>query len=269
MTDKVAGNLLIIGGKEDKQGDCLILRKFVAMADGRKARIAVITTASEQSDEVGAEYRDIFTDLGADSAAILSMASREAANDRQHVAEIEQASGIFFSGGDQLRLTSLLGGSKVDAAIRQAYLKGTVIAGTSAGASVMSDTMIVNGDSSDTLKKASLGMAHGMGLLEDVVIDQHFAQRGRINRLLAAVAQNPYVLGVGIDEDTALVVGADAKCEVIGSQTVTIVDGKHIVHTNISESKQFEPLALTNVVLHVLPENYGFDLKRRMPYICN
>lgn len=268
MAQKVAGNLLIIGGKEDKQGDCLILRKFIAMAGGREASIAIITTASEQSYEVGNEYRTIFTELGAHSAAILSMNQRETASDYHHVAEIEHATGIFFSGGDQLRLTSILGGSQVDAAIRQAYVRGTVIAGTSAGAAVMSDTMIVGGDSSDTPKKSALSMAHGMGLLEEVVIDQHFAQRGRINRLLAAVAQNPYVLGVGIDEDTALVVSSDAKCEVIGSQTVTIVDGKHIVHTNISESKQFDPLALTNVTLHILPEQYGFDLKQRIPYVC-
>ena len=268
MAEKAAGNLLIIGGNEDKQGDCLILRKFIAMAGGREAHIAVITTASELSHEVGDEYRTIFAELGAASAAILSMTNREAANDHHHVMELEQATGIFFSGGDQLRLTSILGGSEVDAAIRQAYRKGTVVAGTSAGASVMSDTMIVDGDSSDTPKKSALGMAHGMGLLEEVVIDQHFAQRGRINRLLAAVAQNPYVLGIGIDEDTALVVKPDAKCEVIGSQTVTIVDGKHIVHTNISESQQFDPLALTNVILHILPEKYGFDLRRRIPYGC-
>jgi cyanophycinase len=165
-------------------------------------------------------------------------------------------------------LTSILGGSNSDAAIRQAYLSGTVIAGTSAGASVMSDTMIVDGDSSDTPKKSNLGMAHGMGLLQEVVIDQHFAQRGRINRILAAVAQNPLIIGVGIDEDTAIVVTPDEKFEVIGSQTVTIADGRHVIYSNISESKPFDPLALTNVVLHVLPEGYGYDLKRRTAYIC-
>ena len=131
----------------------------------------------------------------------------------------------------------------------------------------MSDTMIVDGNSSDTLKKSTISMAHGMGLLERVVIDQHFAQRGRINRLLAAVAQNPYILGIGIDEDTALIVKPNAKCEVIGSQTVTIVDGKHIIYSNISESKHNDPLALTNVLLHILPAGLGFDLQRRMPCI--
>ncbi|MCX7781555.1 MAG: cyanophycinase [Negativicutes bacterium] len=268
MGEKVTGNLLIIGGNEDKQGECLILRKFVAMSGGREAKLAVITTATEMPREVGDEYRAMFRDLGAASTSILFIGNREAANDRNQVSELENATGIFFTGGDQLRLTSILGGSRVDMAIRAAYRRGTVIAGTSAGASVMSDTMIVEGDSSDTLKKSSVNMAHGMGLLEEVVIDQHFAQRGRINRLLAAVAQNPYVLGIGIDEDTALIVSPDAKCEVIGSQTVTIVDGKHIIHSNISESKPFEALALTNVTLHVLPTGFGFDLKRRLPYAC-
>ena len=268
MADKLAGNLLIIGGNEDKEGECLILRKFVAMAGGREARIAVVTTATELPREVGDEYRTLFLELGAQSAAILYINNRDAANDRHQVAELEQASGIFFTGGDQLRLTSILGGSRADQVIRKAYLAGTVIAGTSAGASVMSDTMIVDGDSSDTLKKSTISMAHGMGLLEDVVIDQHFAQRGRINRLLAAVAQNPFVLGIGIDEDTALVVAPDAVCEVIGPQTVTIVDGKGVVHSNISESKRNDPLALTNVLMHVLPAGFGYDLKRRLPYVC-
>lgn len=266
MREEIAGNLLIIGGNEDKQGECRILRRFVAMAGGREARIAVITTATEFPREVGDEYRALFSEFGAESTGILYITNRESANDRHHITEIENCSGLFFTGGDQLRLTSILGGSGVDAAIRRSYYKGTVIAGTSAGASVMSNTMIVDGSSSDTPKKATLGMANGMGLLEEVVIDQHFAQRGRINRLLAAVAQNPHILGVGIDEDTALVVSPKRVFEVIGSQTVTVVDGKNIIHSNISESKQFDPLALTNVIVHILPSGFGYDLKRRVPY---
>lgn len=267
MGESSGGNLLIIGGNEDKQGECIILRKFIAMAGGREARIAVVTTATEFPREVGDEYRSLFTEFGAESSNILFIANREAANDRHNISEIEQSSGIFFTGGDQLRLTSILGGSGVDAAIRRAFRRGTIIAGTSAGASVMSDTMIVDGSSSDTPTKSMLSMAHGMGLLEEVVIDQHFAQRGRINRLLAAVAQNPHILGVGIDEDTALIVAPDGMFEIVGSQTVTIVDGKAIIQTNISESKPFDPLALTNVILHILPSGFGYDLKRRMPYI--
>jgi cyanophycinase len=267
MEEQAAGNLLIIGGNEDKQGECIILRKFIDMAGARKARIAVITTATESPREVGDEYRALFVDLGAESAEIVNMSNRESANDRHQVEEIESCSGIFFTGGDQLRLTSILGGSDADAAIRRSFRRGTVIAGTSAGASVMSDTMIVEGNSSDTPKKSMLSMAHGMGLLQEVVIDQHFAQRGRINRLLAAVAQNPHVLGIGIDEDTALVVTPKRILEIIGSQTVTVLDGKSIIDSNISDSKQYDPLALTNVLLHILPSGFGFDLKKRKPFM--
>lgn len=266
MIGERTGNLLVIGGNEDKRGDCVILRKFVAMAGGREAMIAVVTTATEHPGETGEEYRAILTELGAAGVSIVSVASRQAANARHYDGELDNCTGIFFTGGDQLRLTSILGGSEVDAAIRRAYRRGVVIAGTSAGASVMSDTMIVDGSSSETPKKAALSMAHGMGLLEEVVIDQHFAQRGRINRLLAAVAQNPHILGVGIDEDTALVVSPQRVFEVIGSQTVTVIDGQRVVHSNISESKRYDPLALTNVILHILPSGYGYDLKRRLPH---
>jgi cyanophycinase len=266
MSGEETGSLLVIGGNEDKQGECVILRKFVAMAGGREARIALVTTATEHPHQAGEEYRSILTELGAASVGVVAVASRRAANDRHQDEAFASCTGIFFTGGDQLRLTSILGGSEVDAAIRRAFRRGVVIAGTSAGASVMSDTMIVDGSSSATPKKDTLSMAHGMGLLAEVVIDQHFAQRGRINRLLAAVAQNPHILGVGIDEDTALVVSPRRTFEVIGSQTVTVIDGKRVVHSNISESQQYDPLALTNVILHILPSGYGYDLKRRIPY---
>ncbi|EGO64148.1 cyanophycinase [Acetonema longum DSM 6540] len=264
---KGEGDLLVIGGNEDKQGDCLILRHFLALAQGREAAIAVITTATEYPREVGSEYRSLFLNLGAVSCSIIYIDDRETANDRCQAGEIDSATGIFITGGDQLRLTSILGGTRADEAIRRAHARGAVIAGTSAGASVMSNTMIVEGDSSDTPKKSSLSMAHGMGLLTDVVIDQHFAQRGRMNRILAAVAQNPFVLGVGIDEDTALLVNPQGRSTVVGTQTVTIADGKQILHSNISESQPNDPLALTNVLLHILPAGFGFDIRRRQPFM--
>ena len=267
MTTEKTGSLVIIGGNEDKTNECTILRKFIELAGGRQARIAILTTATELPREVGDEYRSLFTELGAASAGILYIANREAANDFHQVSEIEQATGIFFTGGDQLRLTSILGGSAIDGAIRRAFRQGTVIGGTSAGASVMSTTMIVEGNSSDTPKKSALSMAHGMGLIDEVVIDQHFAQRGRINRLLAAVSQNPHVLGIGVDEDTALLVSPGGKCEIVGSQTVTVVDGKDIGYSNVSESKCADPLAISNVILHILPPGFGYDLRSRKPYM--
>lgn len=264
-SNKESGSLLIIGGHEDKAGDCQILRHFIDMAGGRDSSIVVIATATEEPRTVGNEYRELFLTLGAASVSIMDVTHRETANQKEQAEIIKKATGIFFTGGDQLRLTSILGGSAVDAALRAVFSQGAVIAGTSAGASVMSETMIVGGNSNDTPKKASLSMAHGMGFLNEGVIDQHFAQRGRINRLLAAVAQNPHVLGIGIDEDTALVVGPDRMCKVIGSQTVTIIDGKHIVYSNISESNRNQPLAISNVLLHILPAGFGFDLNRRLP----
>ncbi len=263
----VAGTLLIIGGAEDKEGDCLILRKFVQLAGGPRARIVIMTSATAHPREVGSQYQEIFDRLGVEEVQILDIPSREEANQSRGGEIIRQASGIFFTGGDQLRITSLIGGTAVDAALHRAYAAGIIIAGTSAGASAMSETMIVEGNSDDAPKKNTLKMAPGMGLIKEVVVDQHFAQRGRLGRLLTAVAQNPNMLGVGIDEDTAVVVTADGQFEVIGSQTVTVVDGQTISFTNVSELEPSQPLALTNVILHILPAGFRFDLNERSPVL--
>lgn len=263
------GRLLIIGGNEDKTGQCKILREFVDMAGGQESQLAVITTAAEEPWAAGEEYGRLFRELGAGAVTIIDIGDREAANQADHEGNLEKATGIFFTGGDQLRLTSILGGSRADAAIRRAFRQGAVIAGTSAGASVMSSTMIIEGRSPDSPKKSALSMAHGLGLLPETVIDQHFAQRGRINRLLLAIAQNPHVLGVGVDEDTALAVERDGSCRVLGSKTVAIIDGKDILLSNVSELNPRDPVVLTNVLLHVLPEGYGFDLKQREPHISH
>lgn len=266
MQNRAEGILLIIGGNEDKANGCEILRSFVRLAGERTANIAVLTTATELPREVGMEYRALFERFGAQNVDIIHVSDRTESADRARCGSFADYTGLFFTGGDQLRLTSILGGSTIDREIMECYARGAVIAGTSAGASVMSQIMIVGGDSSETPKKAAITLAQGMGLLDKVVIDQHFAQRGRINRLLAVVAQNPNILGIGIDEDTAIVVRG-GKCSVIGSQTVTIVDGRGILHSNISESSRFAPLALTDVKLHILPAGFGYDLYGRIPYV--
>jgi cyanophycinase len=260
---KPAGTLVIIGGAEDKKGDCEILQKVVELSGGHKAKLVVMTTATEQPEVVGKQYQGIFEKLGVSNIDILDIPSRETANDPEPEQILANATGIFFTGGDQLRITTMLGGTRLDKALHDAYLRGLVIAGTSAGASVMSRTMIVEGDSDDSAKKNTLNLAPGMGLLNDVVIDQHFAQRGRINRLISAVAQNPYTLGVGIDEDTAIVVSPDNTFEVVGSQSVTVVDGRWITHTNVSEAEQDQVLAVTGVNLHILPKGYRFEMEQR------
>lgn len=263
MSDAVDGTLLIIGGAEDKRGDCMILQKFIKLAARRGGKIVIMTAATQYPQKVSNEYIKIFKRLGARDVVSLDIPSRQEAQLPSSSDTIISSGGIFFTGGDQLRITSLLGGTEVDYALHEAYRKGTVIAGTSAGASVMSATMIIGGDGDSTPYHGSISMGPGMGLVRDVVIDQHFAQRGRLGRLVAVVAQQPAMLGVGIDEDTAVLINCGGQMQVIGSQTVTIVDGSKCQHTNVSETKPKQALALTEIIVHILPNNYGFDLQDR------
>ncbi|MBU7007773.1 cyanophycinase [Phosphitispora fastidiosa] len=269
MGNKVNGTLLIIGGAEDKEGKCEILREFIRLAGGPEANLVIITTATLEPDRAGKKYQGLFEQLGAGIVQALELDSREKANNRCIVEKMAKATGIFFTGGDQLRITSILGGTTANEALQKAYRRGAVIAGTSAGASVMSNTMIVEGNSDEAPKLNSIKLAPGLGLLEEVVIDQHFAQRGRIGRLLSAVAHNPYILGMGVDEDTAVIIRADARLEVIGSQTVTFMDGRGVSFTNVSELSPGQALAIDRVVLHVLPKGYGFDMAARVPVISD
>lgn len=263
MGEKVEGNLIIIGGAEDKHGESRILKQVVEAIEGSHSHLAVLTTATEKPEEVGNEYKSVFKRLGANYVEVLNINSREDANLDSNAEKIRNSSGIFFTGGDQLRITSILGGTKVFHALHEAYRSGVAIMGTSAGASAMSSTMIVDGDSNDPARKCTLKMAPGLGLLEDAIIDQHFHQRGRIGRLLCGVAENPYMLGIGIDEDTAIRVFPDAHFEVIGTNAVTVIDGKSIKSSNVSELKPDDILAISNATLHVLTSGYGFDMADR------
>jgi len=258
-----AGALVIIGGAEDKGGGMNILAEVVRLAGEDKARIAIIAAASSNPSSASREYVEAFESLGCQRAWPVDIACRRDALEPLYVRLLEDATGIFFTGGDQLRITSLLGGTPLYNTLHTSHRLGAVVAGTSAGASVMSDTMIVEGLGDEAPRKCTTKMAPGMGFLKDVVVDQHFAQRGRIGRLLGAIAENPHVLGLGVDEDTAAVVSPGGILQVIGSQAVTILDGHSIEHSNTSEQAPEEPLAITSVVLHILPSGYGFDLRRR------
>ncbi len=269
MGEKVKGNLIIIGGAEDKVGSKTILKHVVDTVDGQEKSLVVLTTATEQPIEAGNNYRMVFESLGLNNIQILNINTRDEANDEKNVEIIRNCSGVFFTGGDQLRITSILGGTATNLALQQVYSQGVLIVGTSAGASVMSNTMIVEGDSNGPARKCTLKMAPGLGLLEEAIIDQHFDQRGRIGRLLCGVAENPFMLGIGIDEDTAIRVYPDAHFEVIGSNAVTVVDGNTIKSSNVSELKPDELLAITNVTIHILPHGYGFDMKEREVYRLN
>lgn len=258
------GRLVIIGGAEDKEGDCSILKEVVRLAGACEARLLVLTAATSEPQQVGALYRHIFTRLGAAEVGVIDVSHRLQAEDPMLVRLLHDCSGVFFTGGDQLRITSLIGGTALFHALVAAYRRGVVIAGTSAGASVMSSTMIIDGSGEQEPSVGAVRLAAGLNLVSDVVIDQHFAQRGRLGRLLAAVAQNPYVLGIGIDENTAVVVdGPDFK--VIGTGTVSVLDGQHIAFTNVSEVSPQSALALAEIRLHVLPKGYIFNLQTRQP----
>lgn len=259
-----AGKLVIIGGAEDKQGECRILRKFLELAGDAKARLVIITAATECPIEVGATYKKVFKKLGCKDIEIVDVLNRETANSESVCEILREGSGFFFTGGDQLRITSALGGTAFLETLQEKYEEGAVIAGTSAGASVMSSTMITEGDSDKSPKLNTLKMSPGFGLLPGVVIDQHFAQRGRIGRLLTALGQNPSVLGLGIDEDTAVIVEGQ-ELLVWGNQTVTILDGSKVTHTNASLQEPDKYLALTGVITHILPHGYAFNLQTRVP----
>ncbi|MGC8488909.1 MAG: cyanophycinase [Clostridia bacterium] len=260
------GPLIIIGGGEDKEGHARILARVVEAAGGPNAAIGVLPTASEAGNAALVRYREVFTRLGAREVRGINLTNRLEADDKGVLGALDDLSAVFFTGGDQLRITSALGGTTFHHRLLERHQEGLLVAGTSAGASMMTDTMIVEGDAEEAPTLNTVHLARGMGFWSGAVVDQHFSQRGRIGRLLAALAQNPEVLGVGIDENTAIEVDFAAHTfRVVGTRTVTVLDGRQIVETNASESSPEEALAVTGVVLHVLPEGFAFDWDRRRP----
>ncbi|MBD7915167.1 cyanophycinase [Clostridium sp. Sa3CUN1] len=266
MAEKIKGDLIIIGGAEDKEGDKEILKKVCNSINKDKDIILIATIATEYPKEAFKKYKKIFENLGVKNIKGLNVEEREDSLNENNIRLIEEAELIFFTGGDQLRITSLVGGTSIYDALKRASENGCMIVGTSAGASVMSDTMIVNGEDEESPRKFTLKMAPGLGLLEGVMIDQHFAQRGRIGRLLTGIAQNPEVLGVGIDEDTALLVRDNGDAQVIGSGAVYFLDARNITYSNVSEQNYNEVLSMFNVKLHVLKEGDKYNLLSRLPF---
>lgn len=258
------GCLIIIGGHEDRDPDGrrTILREVARHVRGGKLVLA--TVASHQPEGYFEDYQRAFADLDVGELVELYVEDRAKAGDREKLSVLDDAAGIFFSGGDQLRITSQIGDTGVEAKVRALYDRGGLIAGTSAGASVMSETMLVKGSSSETHRIGDLHMAPGMGLVRDVIIDQHFAERGRFGRLIGAVAHNPRVLGLGIDEDTAAMVEGDTF-RVIGSGAVYVVDGTDVTYCNVAEARAECALSMHDVRVHVLSSGDEFDLKQRRP----
>jgi len=257
-----AGHLLIIGGAEDKLRQRQILARFVALAGGTDARVVVISTASSLGDEATELYLSLFRQMGIGDVRGLRPLVRDDANDKRVVAAVEDATAIFMTGGNQLRLSSVIGGTLLGKTLIDRHRHGAVIAGTSAGASAIASYMVAFGTGGATPKQRMTQMSAGLGLLPGVLIDQHFEQRNRFGRLLALVAQSPALLGIGIDEDTAALVSPMGILEVLGKGSVTIIDPAHI-QTDAYEVKRHRPIMVSGVMLHSLPSGYRFDIRRR------
>jgi cyanophycinase len=254
------GHLVIIGGGEDRKRDKEILSRFVELAGGEHAKIVVISGASGIAEEMWQVYDQAFNDLGVRSRVHLELQSRQQANDDDHIRDILDADGIFMTGGDQKRLLALIGGTTLDAEMHNALkLRGACIGGTSAGASAMSGHMLAQGRADLQPEKGAVSLAAGLGFLHKVVIDQHFSERQRLARLLSVVAANPYLQGIGIDEDTALVIERGVGIEVLGEGAVTIVDGRHM-STNIADISDRMTPELIDVRLHLLPAGSTYRL---------
>jgi cyanophycinase len=262
ITSGRPGYLLIIGGAEEKLRQRQILSRFVTLAGGPGATIAIISTASALGDEATELYRTVFGALGVRDIRGLRPITREEANQPALAAELANVTGIFMTGGNQLRLSSVIGGTTLGRAITERHRHGAIVAGTSAGASAISTHMIAFGTGGTTPKQRMTQMSAGLGLLSGVIIDQHFEQRNRIGRLLALVAQSPALMGMGVDEDTAALVSPSGVMEVIGSGSVILLDPARL-ETDAYEVKRHKPIMVSGVVLHSLPSGYRFDLRRR------
>ncbi len=259
-------NLVIIGGSEDKDGRKKILNEACELINKDRDLLLVATVASEVQDEMKDIYNKVFKEIGVKNIEFLNIDDRKESYLEENIEKVTMSKLIFFTGGDQLRITSLIGGTPLNKALLKGLHNGKVIVGTSAGASVMSSTMILEGDDEEAPKKHSINMSPGLGFLENIIIDQHFIQRGRIGRLLTGVAENPEYLGIGIDEDTAIIIDERKVLKVIGNGAVYIIDGSKINHTNISEQCRDKPLSIFNVKLHVLIEGNKFDLVKKIPF---
>jgi cyanophycinase len=255
---------MIIGGAEDKLRDRVILTRFISLAGGPDSHIAVISTASSLGDAATGLYRELFTQMGAGEVSGLRPVTREEANQEAVEEVIDQATGVFLTGGNQLRLASVVGGTRLGAALLAAHQRGVVVAGTSAGASAVSTHMVAFGASGASPKHRMAQISAGLGLLKGVVVDQHFEQRTRLGRLLAVVAQSPSLIGLGLDEDTAAIVYPDGTMEVVGKGSVTIVDGSQVV-TDAYQTKGHRPMMVSGAILHSIPAGYMFDLEGRRP----
>jgi len=259
---KNLGTLIIIGGHEDKEGECVILKEVAKYL--KNGPLVIATVASKEPEDYFADYQKAFAKLNITDLTHLYIHDRAETADEAKIKQLDNVNGIFFSGGDQLRISSQIGDTPFETRIHEIYESGGVIAGTSAGASVMGETMLIKGSNSESHRIGDLHLAPGLRLIRNVIIDQHFAERGRIGRLLGAVALNPRILGIGIDEDTAIVVKGREFC-VLGKGAVYVVEGASVTYSNIAEAEHKRTLSMFDVRLHILSQGDCFSLDKRRP----
>ena len=258
---KTRGFIIPIGGAEDRTGGREILKRFVNLC-GPKPSIAIIPTASRLED-TGRNYQDLFRDLNCASAEVLNFTNRDHCDDTESLNYLSQCDGVFITGGNQLRLSTTIGGTQVAKLLRRRNADGMTVGGTSAGAAIIPEHMIASGDEGPTPRARMVQLAPGLGLSNKIMVDQHFRQRDRIGRLLTAIALNPFAMGLGIDEDTAAFIGPDNIVEVVGSGTVTFIDPFEIDQCSVAEADANEPIQLTNLRLSVLKHGGRFNLDTR------
>jgi cyanophycinase len=257
------GWIVPIGGAENKENDRRVLARFVEVSGGADADIVVIPTAS-RLNETGPRYEQIFRELGAARVSVMDFDTRRDCREPGRLQRLEEASGIFFTGGNQLRLTTLLGGTPVATMIRKRNAAGATVGGTSAGASILSEHMIAFGDEGSSVISGSVRLAPGLGLTNRFVIDQHFRERDRLGRLITALAYNPFAVGIGLDEDTAVFIGPDETLEVEGSGGVTIVDAKETTFSSMDSASEGQPVCMLGLQVHVLVAGATFNLHTRI-----
>lgn len=267
MRKKHKGRLILIGGgvELNKEGERAILAEISRHASEKNGLLVILTVATRFPKDVALDYVGAFDDLGVREVRISSLRTREDAHDKAIIEELSSADVVFFTGGDQLRITSQMGNTPALKCLRRLYEEGATIAGTSAGAAAMPETMLIGGSNDQTNAISAIGVAPGLGLVEGVVIDSHFAERGRFGRLLGAVVGNPTNVGLGIDEDTAIVTLGDGTFRVLGKGGVYVIDGSDISYSNLSERNAEGIVSIYDVRLHVLRENDRFDMNSKRP----
>ena len=256
------GYIVPIGGAEEKVRDPGILRRFVDLCGGDGARIAVIPTASDLP-ETGQRYLQVFRSLGVRRTRVLPFEGRSDGSRRRWLDRLECADGVFLTGGNQLRLSTALSGTPAAETLRRRNLEGMHVAGTSAGAAFLSEHMIAFGDEGSTPRADMVTLAPGLGLTHSAIIDQHFRQRDRLGRLLTALAYNPRLIGIGLDEDTAAFIGPEDQLEVAGTGAITIVDPSEVDYSSMDSARRRDPICLLNVRLHILIEGATYDTRSR------